>query len=217
MVAVPIFPIQKNDRKMVAVPIFPIFTSSPFLPFLTAMKKALIVLILVVTAVGFCCRDSLAEKRTEGGREMKITSPSFNNNDMMPAKFTYDGLDINPALEIENIPEETKSLALIVDDPDAPMKTWVHWVVFDIPLTNHIEEGSIPGRQGINDSGAKGYHGPCPPSGTHRYYFKIYALDKVLGLNDGISKAELEKTMQRSILSSAELIGLYNRDNKGKR
>ena len=147
---------------------------------------------------------------------MKITSPSFRNNEKMPAKFTYDGLDINPSVEIENIPAGTKSLALIVDDPDAPMKTWVHWVVYDIPPVSRIEEGSIPGKQGINDSGGKNHHGPCPPSGTHRYYFKIYALDKVLDLNDGISKADLEKAMQRSILSSAELIGLYERP-KGKR
>ena len=153
----------------------------------------------------------MAEKNKEAGPYMKITSPSFRNNEKMPAKFTYDGEDINPALDIENLPEGTKSLALIVDDPDAPMKTWVHWVVYDIPPSGRIDEGSIPGKQGINDSGGKDYHGPCPPSGTHRYYFKIYALDKTLGLNDGISKADLEKAMQRSILSSAELVGLYNR------
>ena len=144
---------------------------------------------------------------------MKIISPSFKNNEKMPAKFTYDGEDINPALEIENLPEGTKSLALIVDDPDAPMKTWVHWVVYDIPPSGHIEEGSIPGKQGVNDSGGKDYHGPCPPSGTHRYHFKVYALDKVLGLNEGISKDDLEKAMQGGVLSSAELIGLYKRVN----
>lgn len=147
---------------------------------------------------------------------MKITSPSFKDNEKMPAKFTYDGEDINPSLEIENLPEGTKSLALIVDDPDAPMRTWAHWVVYDIPPTSHIEENSIPGKQGINDAGGKDYHGPCPPSGTHRYYFKIYALNKVLGFNEGISKVDLEKAMRGSILSSAELVGLYNRE-KGKR
>ena len=142
---------------------------------------------------------------------MKIISPSFKNNEKMPVKFTYDGEDINPALEIENLPEGTKSLALIVDDPDAPMKTWVHWIVYDIPPSSHIDEDSIPGKQGINDAAGKDYHGPCPPSGTHRYYFKVYALDKVLGLNEGISKGDLEKAMQGSILSSAELVGLYKR------
>lgn len=147
---------------------------------------------------------------------MKVTSPSFKNNEKMPAKFTYDGEDINPALEIENLPEGTKSLALIVDDPDAPMKIWVHWVVYDIPPATRIKEAAIPGLQGINDSGGKDYHGPCPPSGTHRYYFKVYALDKVLALNEGISKGDLEKVMRGHILSSAELVGLYNRE-KGKR
>jgi Raf kinase inhibitor-like YbhB/YbcL family protein len=180
------------------------------------MKKAMIVLILVLAAAGFYREDSMAQRYEEGGRDMKIISPSFKNNGKMPARFTYDGEDINPSLEIENLPEGTKSLALIVDDPDAPMKTWVHWVVYDIPPSGRIDEDSIPGRQGVNDSGGRDYHGPCPPSGTHRYYFKIYALDKMLALNDGISKADLEKAMQGSIISSAELVGLYNRD-KGKR
>ena len=178
------------------------------------MKKAMIVLISVLVAAGFCCGKSMAQKYKEAGRAMKITSPSFKNNEKMPAKYTYDGEDINPPLEIENLPEGTKSLALIVDDPDAPMKTWVHWVVYDIPPSNRIEEESIPGKQGVNDSGAKDYHGPCPPSGTHRYYFKVYALDKVLGLDEGISKGDLEKAMQGSVLSSAELIGLYKRGQK---
>ena len=180
------------------------------------MKKAMIVLISVLTATLFCCGKSVAQKYKEAGAMMKITSPSFKDNEKMPAKYTYDGEDISPALEIENLPSATKSLALIVDDPDAPMKTWVHWVVYDIPPVNHIDEDSVPGKQGINDSGAKDYHGPCPPSGTHRYYFKVYALDRVLGLNEGISKGDLEKAMRGSVLSSAELVGLYNRE-KGKR
>lgn len=178
------------------------------------MKKIIIVLISALSTIGLCSYDSAAQADKEGGRAMKIVSPSFKNNEYMPARFTYDGEDINPALDIENLPEGTKSLALIVDDPDAPAKIWVHWVVYDILPSNHIDEDSIPGKQGINDSGGKDYHGPCPPSGTHRYYFKVYALDKVLGLKDGISKADLEKAMQRSILSSAELIGLYKREKR---
>jgi len=180
------------------------------------MKKAMIVLILVLAATSFCRGKSMAQEYKEGCQAMRITSPSFKNNEKMPAKFTYDDEDVNPALDIENLPEGTKSLALIVDDPDAPMKTWVHWVVYDIPLTNHIDEDSIPGKQGINDSGGKDYHGPCPPSGTHRYYFKVYALNKVLGLNEGVSKGDLDKAMKGSVLSSAELIGLYKRA-QGKR
>jgi Raf kinase inhibitor-like YbhB/YbcL family protein len=178
------------------------------------MKKAVIVLILLLSAMSLCCGNGAAQKDKKGGASMKITSPLFKNNEKMPVKFTYDGEDINPALEIENLPEGTKSLALIVDDPDAPMKTWVHWVVYDIPPSGRIEEDSIPGKQGINDSGSKNYHGPCPPSGTHRYYFKVYALDKVLALNEGISKSDLEKAMRGSVLSSAELVGLYKREKE---
>lgn len=182
----------------------------------TAMKNKIIMLISVLAAAGLCCEESIAQKDKEAGMTMKITSPSFENNGNMPVKFTCDGSDINPSLKIENLPEGTKSLALIVDDPDAPMKTWVHWVVYDIPPCGHIDEDSVPGKQGINDSGARGYHGPCPPSGTHRYYFKVYALNKILGLGEGISKGDLEKAMRGSILSSAELVGLYNRGQKNR-
>ena len=180
------------------------------------MKKAMIVLISVLVAAGFCCGKSMAQKYKEAGRAMKITSPSFKDNEKMPARYTYDGEDINPALEIENLPSATKSLALIVDDPDAPMKTWVHWVVYDIPPVNHIDEDSVPGKQGSNDSGGIGYHGPCPPSGTHRYHFKLYALDKVLGLGEGMSETELEKAMQGHILDKAELMGTYMRSRNKK-
>lgn len=180
------------------------------------MKKAMIVLILVLAATGFCCGKGMPQRDEEAGMTMKIVSPSFKNNENMPVKFTCDGLDINPPLEIENLPEGTKSLALIVEDPDAPMKIWAHWVVYDIPPCGHIDENSVPGKQGVNDAGGRDYHGPCPPSGTHRYYFKIYALNKLLGLNEGISKGDLEKAMQGSILSSAELIGLYNRGQKNR-
>jgi len=142
---------------------------------------------------------------------MKIASPEFKNNQPIPDRFTCEGADINPALVIEGIPAAAKSLALIVDDPDAPMGTWVHWVVFNIPVISRIEENSVVGTQGINDSGGINYHGPCPPSGTHRYYFKIYALDTLLNLKEGISKKELEKAMQGHILDKAELCGLYSR------
>lgn len=144
---------------------------------------------------------------------MKLTSPEFKNNDFIPKKFTCQGLDINPTLVIEDIPKEAESLALIVDDPDAPMGTWVHWVVYDIPLISQIKESSIPGKQGSNDSGRNNYHGPCPPSGTHRYFFKIYALDTMFNLREGISKVDLEQVMEGHILANAELIGLYKKSN----
>lgn len=146
-----------------------------------------------------------------GGGTMKITSPDFKHNGLIPARFTCQGKDINPALMLEGLPEGTKSLALIVDDPDAPAGTWVHWVVFDIPVKLSIDENSIPGKQGVNDFGRKQYGGPCPPFGTHRYFFKIYALDKELNLREGISKKELESAMQGHVLDKAELIGLYKK------
>jgi Raf kinase inhibitor-like YbhB/YbcL family protein len=142
---------------------------------------------------------------------MKITSPEFKSNELIPSKFTCEGQDINPALVIEDIPAEAGSLALIVDDPDAPMGTWVHWVVYDMPVISRIDENTVPGKQGINDFRKKDYGGPCPPSGTHRYFFKIYALDGELGLEEGINKKTLEKAMQGHILDKAELIGLYKK------
>ncbi|MFA5157397.1 MAG: YbhB/YbcL family Raf kinase inhibitor-like protein [Candidatus Omnitrophota bacterium] len=142
---------------------------------------------------------------------MKITSPDFAHNAFMPAKFTCDGKEVNPALEISEIPAEAKELALIVDDPDAPMGTWVHWIVYNIPLLNRIEEDSVPGTQGLNTPNKRCYEGPCPPSGTHRYFFKIYALDEKLDLKEGLSKAGLERAMQGHIIDKAELVGLYKR------
>lgn len=142
---------------------------------------------------------------------MKLTSPEFENNKFMPAKYTCEGEEVNPALFIEAVPAAAKSLALVVDDPDAPMGTWVHWVVYDIPVVGKIEENSVPGAQGKNDSNPRNYGGPCPPSGTHRYFFKMYALDTKLYLPQGKTKQELEKAMQDHILDKAELIGLYKR------
>lgn len=142
---------------------------------------------------------------------MQITSPEFKSNEYMPAKYTCEGDDINPPLVISGIPEGAKSLALIMDDPDAAMGVWVHWVVFDIPVVSRIEENSAPGKPGMTNSGRSEYHGPCPPSGTHHYVFKIYSLDTKLNLNEGVSKGQLEKAMQGHILDKAELIGLYKR------
>jgi hypothetical protein len=142
---------------------------------------------------------------------MKITSPSFENSKPIPAKFTCDAENVNPSLNIEGIPSNAKSLALIVDDPDAPVGIWIHWVVYDMPVSPIIKENSVPGTLGITSSGKTNYSGPCPPSGVHRYFFKIYALDKKLNLPQGISKADLLKVMQGHILGEAELVGLYKR------
>ncbi len=145
---------------------------------------------------------------------MKLTSPEFGNKTMIPKKFTCEGDDINPTLIIKDIPAGTESLALIVDDPDAHPETWVHWVVYDIPVVARIAEDSVPGRQGFNDSGRKDYGGPCPPSGTHRYFFKVYALDKELELGERVDKKTLEKAMVGHIVDKAELIGLYKKSSR---
>lgn len=149
---------------------------------------------------------------SEENMDMKLTSPAFENGSYIPARFTCDGSDINPALVIENVPAGTKTLALVADDPDAPVKTWVHWVVYDIdPTTKTIKENSVPGKQGLNDFRRNNWGGPCPPSGIHRYYFKLYALDNILGIGEGIDKKGLEKAMTGHILAESELVGLYKR------
>ena len=149
--------------------------------------------------------------RKKEDKVMKLESLEFENNGFIPQKFTCESKDINPGLIIEDIPEGTKRLALIMDDPDAPMGTWVHWVVFNIHVTDVIEENEVPGTQGINDFRKLEYGGPCPPSGTHRYFFKLYALDEKLHIDEGCKKKELEEAMEGHILAKAELIGLYER------
>lgn len=175
------------------------------------MKKTVIALLIVGLISGVT-----AVRADEGNKvqTMRLASPAFKDREYMPKKFTCQGLNVSPELTIDNIPGKARSLALIMDDPDAPMGTWVHWTVYDIPVTAKIEEGAIPGKQGINDFGRKNYGGPCPPSGTHRYFFKIYALDKKLGLGEGAGKADLEAAMEGHVLEKAELVGLYRKQSK---
>jgi len=146
--------------------------------------------------------------------ELSITSPAFLPDGMIPSKYTCDGADVSPPLLIGNVPEKTRSLALIVDDPDAPVGTWVHWVVWNIGAgTKEIQENSVPpgALQGTNDFRNQEYGGPCPPSGTHRYFFKLYALDSSLVAQAGATKARIEEAMKGHVLAQAELIGLYRR------
>jgi hypothetical protein len=147
---------------------------------------------------------------------MKLKSPEFENNQFIPDKFTCEGEDVNPELFIEDLPSEAKSLALIVEDPDSIKGNWVHWVVYNIAPVTRIEENSIPGKEGINDFGRKSYGGPCPLSGTHRYLFRLYALDAILDLKEGLTKFELERSIENRVLARAELIGLYQKKNKNK-
>lgn len=142
---------------------------------------------------------------------LSISSTAFAAGGMIPSKYTCDGANVNPPLDIEGIPDNAKSLALIVDDPDAPAGTWVHWVVWNIPVASHLNENEAPGTQGTNDFNRRNYGGPCPPSGTHRYFFKVYALDAMLNLPDNTGKSQLLKAMEGHIVASGELMGLYQR------
>jgi Raf kinase inhibitor-like YbhB/YbcL family protein len=144
-------------------------------------------------------------------KELVIRSPAFENNKLIPSKYTCDSEGVNPPLTIEGIPEKTKSLALIVEDPDAPAGLWIHWVVWNIQPTTTIEEDSVPGTEGLNTGRKHGYHPPCPPSGTHRYIFKAFALDKTLSLGSFAEKDDVETAMQGHVLAEGELIGLYRR------
>jgi Raf kinase inhibitor-like YbhB/YbcL family protein len=160
----------------------------------------------------------------EGGKSrimktITVQSDSFTHDGMIPSKYTCDGQDISPQLRWSGAPEGTKSFALICDDPDAPAGDWVHWVLFNIPaqtagLPEHFlaKGGSVPGlKAGITDFRNDEYGGPCPPGGVHRYFFKVYALDTMLGLKEGATKRELLQGMEGHILARGELVGKYSR------
>ncbi|MBN2087090.1 YbhB/YbcL family Raf kinase inhibitor-like protein [Candidatus Peregrinibacteria bacterium] len=143
---------------------------------------------------------------------MKIYSDSFKNNGQIPSKYTCEGENINPPLLIRDVPNNTKSLALIVDDSDAISGVWVHWIVWNIdPSTSKIEEGKSIGIEGVTSFGDNGYGGPCPPSGTHRYVFKLFALDTILDLPDTTNKNKLISEMNGHIIDTAKLTGLYSK------
>jgi Raf kinase inhibitor-like YbhB/YbcL family protein len=144
-------------------------------------------------------------------QNIKVFSSAFASNGSIPGKYTCDGEDINPPLEFEGIPEKAESLVLIVDDPDAPTKTFTHWIVWNIEPVAKIDEDSIPGVEGINDFRKIGYGGPCPPSGTHRYFFRVYALGKKLELKAGAGRKELENEMIGHIVAEGELMGKYRK------
>ena len=148
-----------------------------------------------------------------GGARMKITSSAFQEGGNIPSKFTCDGSDNSPPLQVTGIPSEAKSLVLIADDPDAPGGLFTHWLVWNIPpQTNSIAEGSAPkGVQGANDFGKSGYRGPCPPPGTHRYSFKIFALDRELDLRAGAKRTEVDAAMKGHVTAKGELVGRYAR------
>ncbi|MFC1599945.1 YbhB/YbcL family Raf kinase inhibitor-like protein [Patescibacteria group bacterium] len=143
---------------------------------------------------------------------MKISSSAFESEGLIPEKYTCDGVNVNPPLLIEEVPEGTKTLALIVDDPDAPVGIWVHWLVWNIPPdTTEIQENSKPsGTEGTTSFGTVGYGGPCPPSGTHRYLFKVFALDTEIDLDSKGDKASLESRMEGHIIDKVMYMGKYS-------
>ena len=151
------------------------------------------------------------ESKAADYKVMEVTSPAFSNNDLIPEQYTCDGINVNPPLRIGHIPEGTKSLAIIVEDPDSLSKTWIHWVMWNIPVREEIGENAVPGVEGLNDFNLHQYGGPCPPSGTHRYYFKVFAVDTILELPAHTNAHELEKAMQDHILTSGQLMGKYKR------
>lgn len=179
------------------------------------MKKIVSFAILITAIVFLFILYNYFSKTTLvfQGRNMKIVSSMFQNNTKILSKYTCDGENINPPLNFLDVPANAKSLVLIMDDPDAPMRIFVHWVLYNIdPLEKGILENSVSpsALQGKTSRGVVGYVGACPPSGTHRYFFKLYALDSTLELKNP-DKTELEEKMQGHIIDKAELIGLYSR------
>ncbi|MCA1959231.1 MAG: YbhB/YbcL family Raf kinase inhibitor-like protein [Desulfomonile sp.] len=179
---------------------------------------SLIAVILLFSAVLFTPAAVAAEP---GSKQILVTSPAFGDGEMIPKKYTCDGEDLSPPLQFSGVPAGAKSLVLICDDPDAPVGTWTHWVLFNLPPDTKMISEKIPASatlpngaiHGHNSWGGRkiGYGGPCPPSGMHRYYFKVYALDVKLDLPSGTTKKHLAKAMKGHIIGQGELMGTYKR------
>lgn len=177
-----------------------------FNSFLNFSRKIMRYILLFALA----CMASLSSFAPKGS--LTATSTSFANNGMIPSKYSCEGADINPPLHISNLPQKTQSLALILHDPDAPMKGgFTHWVMWNIDPKSEISENYKGSEQGMNGAKVKGYKGMCPPSGTHHYHFMIYALDTKLNLGANTDKAALEQAMKGHILAETDLVGLYKK------
>lgn len=179
------------------------------------MKKLILILILIIVfwGIGAILKTDKCNLRKIEEGNMKL-STDFEHNGNIPSKYTCDGEDLAPELTITDVPKNAKELILIVDDPDAPMGTWVHWVLYNIPVnTTKIDAKNLPEgtKQGMTDFRRIGWGGPCPPSGTHRYFFKLYAIDKTLNIETGATKTQLENEIKNHIIEKSELIGLYKR------
>ena len=185
------------------------------------MVRTVFTVLMVSVLILGCAskKESESEGKVEGVMELPVTSSAFGEGEMIPAKYTADGANVSPPLAWNSIPEGTKSIALICDDPDAPMGTWIHWVMYNLPgdltgLPENVPSGENPptgGKHGITDFGTYGYGGPAPPSGTHRYFFKIYARDSELALKGRVTKKDLLKAMEGHVLAQGQLMGKYSR------
>ncbi len=176
------------------------------------MRWLLVTTILVALIIGIIIVLRFSLTSTPSISTMQLTSPAFPANQTIPSLYTCDGDNVNPPLEMSGVPTNTQSLTLIVDDPDAPAGDWVHWLVWNIdPQITHLAENSVPAGaiQGTTDFGNNLYGGPCPPSGTHHYQFKVYALDIKLDLPPSAAKKDLEAAMAGHILAQTQLIGTY--------
>jgi Raf kinase inhibitor-like YbhB/YbcL family protein len=174
--------------------------------------RRLILFVLLLLSV-FLVPFVKAQEASKGGG-LKLSSPAFENNGYIPSKYTCDGANVNPPLKIENVPQGTKSLAMIFDDVDAPRGSYVHWILWNIdPTIKEIKENSVPegAVQGMNDFKKQNYGGPCPPGRAHRYVFKIFALDIRLNPDPSSTKADLEKGMKGHVMVQAQLMGVYKR------
>lgn len=187
------------------------------------LKNCLGIFFPALIAIAIICLSGegvLAASNKASGATMKITSSAFAEGQTIPKQYTGDGRNISPPLTWSGAPEKTKSFALICDDPDAPVGTWIHWVVYDIPASVHgLNESVIPqavlkegGKHGTSSFKSLGYGGPAPPPGkVHHYYFKLYALDSELGIKPGATKQQVLDGMKGHILAEAQIIGTYSR------
>jgi Raf kinase inhibitor-like YbhB/YbcL family protein len=144
---------------------------------------------------------------------INVVSLAFSQGGHIPKRYSCEGEDVNPSLEVSNLPPNTKTLAVVVEDPDAPRGIFDHWIVWNIPPNEPIAENSVPGVNGVNSFGTEGYRGPCPPSGSHRYFFKVYAIDSQLDLPAGSNKKALQQAMQGHVLAYGELMAHYKKSN----
>ena len=176
--------------------------------------------VILLSACGGGSRPAAPGDNTEGPKiTIGLSSSAFADGGAIPTRYTCDGVDISPPLQWSSVPERTRSLALVVDDPDAPGGTFVHWLIYDLPPDTRRLPEDVPERQtlpsgaaqGVNGAGGVGYMGPCPPSGTHRYFFRVYALDTELDLAGGATWEGLASVMKEHILAVGRLIGTYRR------